>query len=105
MQNTHDAMEKADFPGLGTRYLIRSEATEGPRGLPHAFWNPGDEEARLLELISPGAFAQFFADVSPVLSVEGEPDFERVAEIQASYGLSMDFETIEPLIERHGLDA
>ena len=101
--------DRADFPRLGTRYLIRGEATGGrfalieheippralaapvhvheredeysfvlegrvgvqigeedlvagpgelvvkPRGIPHAFWNAGDETARLLELISPEA--------------------------------------------------
>src|SRR3954462_2731415 len=25
-----------------------------PRGIAHAFWNPGDEPTRVLELISPG---------------------------------------------------
>src|ERR671937_1813008 len=45
-----------------------------PRGIPHAFWNAGDEPARLLELISPGAFDQYFADLAPILSADGEPD-------------------------------
>jgi quercetin dioxygenase-like cupin family protein len=102
--------ERADFPALGNRFVVRSEDTGGrfaliehtvppralaapthvhenedeysfvlsgeigvqlgnevltagpgelvfkPRGVPHAFWNAGDEEARLLELISPGGF-------------------------------------------------
>ena len=74
-----------------------------PRGIPHAFWNAGDEEAVLLELISPGDFATYFDEISPILSGEGPPDVEKLAEIQARYALTMDFESIGPLIERHGL--
>ena len=74
-----------------------------PRGIPHAFWNAGDEEAVLLELISPGDFAGYFDEIAPILSGEGPPDVEKLAEIQARYALTMDFESIGPLIERHGL--
>ena len=31
-----------------------------PRGVPHAFWNAGDEPLRLLELISPAGFENYF---------------------------------------------
>ena len=74
-----------------------------PRGIPHAFWNPGDEETRVLEIISPAGFEQYFADLAPVLAGEGEPDFAALAVIQERYRLSMDFESIEALIARHGL--
>jgi mannose-6-phosphate isomerase-like protein (cupin superfamily) len=149
--------DRADLPGLGTRYLIRGADTDGrfaliehtipprglaapvhthehedeysyvlsgrlgalvggeeveagpgelvakPRGVPHAFWNAGDEPVRLLELISPGAFAQYFADLAPLLNAGGPPDFAALAEVQARYGLAMDFGSIGPLAERHGL--
>jgi hypothetical protein len=75
-----------------------------PRGIPHAFWNAGNEETVLLELISPGAFAEYFADLAPHLNREGPPDFEKLAEIQERYALSMDFDSIDHLIEQHGLD-
>ena len=151
--NTTDG-ERADFPKLGTRYLVRTdefaliehtipprslaapththeredeysfvlsgrvgvqigdesaEAGPGelvfkPRGIPHSFWNPGDEEARLLELISPGAFAGYFQEMAPHLNVEGPPDLAAVGEVQARYGLSMDPESIGPLMEAHGLE-
>jgi mannose-6-phosphate isomerase-like protein (cupin superfamily) len=76
-----------------------------PRRIPHAFWNPGDEEARLIELISPGGFERYFEEIAPMLNVEGPPDFEKLAAIQARYGLEMDPETIGPLTEKHGLRA
>jgi mannose-6-phosphate isomerase-like protein (cupin superfamily) len=80
------------------------ELVAKPRGIPHAFWNAGDEETVLLELISPGGFAEYFAELAPLLSGDGPPDFEKLAEIQARYGLTMDFDSIGPLIEQHGLN-
>jgi hypothetical protein len=82
--------------------ITRNRAPSSP-GLPHAFWNAGDEPARLLELVSPGAFDQYFADLAPILSAGGEPDFGAVAEIQARYRLTMDFESIALISERYGL--
>src|SRR4051812_38872226 len=73
-----------------------------PRAIPHAFWNPGDEETHLLELISPGDFAGYFTELSPVISAE-KPDFAKLAEIQARYGLSMEMDSIPRLVEQHGL--
>jgi mannose-6-phosphate isomerase-like protein (cupin superfamily) len=35
-----------------------------PRHVWHSFWNATDEPARLLEIISPAGFEQFFAQVS-----------------------------------------
>jgi quercetin dioxygenase-like cupin family protein len=76
-----------------------------PRGVPHAFWNSGEEEARLLELISPGAFEQYFVEMAPLLNAEGERDVERIGEVQAKYGLSMDIESVGALVKAHGLQA
>ena len=74
-----------------------------PRAIPHAFWNAGDEDCVLLELISPGEFAGYFDEIAPILSGDGPPDFERLAEIQRRYALTMDFESIGALMEQHGL--
>src|SRR3954469_19967948 len=32
-----------------------------PRGIPHAFWNAGDELVVFIEVISPAGFEQYFA--------------------------------------------
>ena len=74
-----------------------------PRGTAHAFWNAGDEDAVLLELISPGEFANYFDEIAPHLSGEGPPDFATLAQIQDRYALTMDFESIGRLVEQHGL--
>jgi quercetin dioxygenase-like cupin family protein len=76
---------------------------EKPRGVPHAFWNPGDEPARLLELISPAGFERYFEELAPILDGGGPPDMEALAEVRGRYELDMDPSTIETLIQRHGL--
>jgi quercetin dioxygenase-like cupin family protein len=74
-----------------------------PRGIWHAFWNAGDAPARLLEIISPAGFERFFAEVAPLFEGDGPPDFEAIARVQASYGLTMDFSSAERLTAEHGL--
>ncbi len=76
-----------------------------PRGIPHAFWNPADEETRVLEIISPAGFEQYFADLAPVLARPGEPDLQALGEIRIRYGLTMDMASRERLIKEHGLEA
>jgi mannose-6-phosphate isomerase-like protein (cupin superfamily) len=149
--------ERADFPSLATRYILRSDQTDGrfaliehripprglaapihthehedeysyvlsgrmgaivgdevveagpgefvfkPRGIPHSFWNAGDEEVRLLELISPGAFDQYFTDLAPLLAGGGPPDPEAMAVVRERYSLTVDPESIGTLTERFGL--
>jgi quercetin dioxygenase-like cupin family protein len=75
-----------------------------PRGIPHAFWNAGDEPARLLELISPAGFERYFEELAPVLQAEGPPDLERLAAIRDKYALSMDMGSREALTERYELN-
>ena len=73
-----------------------------PRGIPHAFWNAGDEPARLLELISPAGFENYFRELAPLLAA-GEADEAAIGEVAAGYELDIDFGTIPVLAERHGL--
>jgi len=73
-----------------------------PRGVPHAFWNAGDEPARLLELISPAGFENYFREMAPLLGA-GERDEAAIADILGRYALDLDFATIPTLAERHGL--
>ncbi|MDX6624305.1 MAG: hypothetical protein QOE75_2237 [Solirubrobacterales bacterium] len=76
-----------------------------PRGIPHAFWNAAEEKARVLELITPGGFERYFAELAPLLNTGEFPDLEAVAALCARYELAMDFESIGPLAERFGLSA
>ena len=73
-----------------------------PRGIAHAFWNAGDEDARLLEIISPAGFENYFREMAPLLCA-AERDQEAIGEVVARYELDIDFYTIPILAEKHGL--
>jgi len=90
--------------GDDVRVATVGELVVKPRGIPHAFWNAGDEHLRFVELISPGGFEQYFADLAPLLPPNRqEPDFAGLAAVQARYALSMDMESLGALIAEHGL--
>ena len=76
-----------------------------PRGVPHAFWNPADEPARALEIISPAGFERYFAELAPLFppANQGPLDEEAVGAVRDKYGLEMDMDSIPVLAERHGL--
>jgi hypothetical protein len=73
-----------------------------PRGVAHTFWNAGDEPARLLELISPAGFENYFREMAPLLGAT-DRDEAAIGEIAARYALEIDVSTIPVLAERHGL--
>ena len=73
-----------------------------PRGVAHAFWNAGDEPARLLELISPAGFEHYFRELAPLLAAT-ERDENAIGEVVARYQLDIDFTSVPTLAERHNL--
>ncbi len=73
-----------------------------PRGVPHAFWNAGDELVRLLELISPAGFEGYFRELSPLLR-DVEANGAAIGEVVARYDLEIDLASIPELLRRHGL--
>ena len=74
-----------------------------PRGLPHAFWNPTDQPARILEVISPGGFESYFAELGGILASPGPPDLAALGQLAARYELAMEPESIGRLASEHGL--
>jgi quercetin dioxygenase-like cupin family protein len=74
-----------------------------PRGVPHAFWNPADQPARLLEVISPAGFEQYFAGLADILSGSQPPDPGRLAALAGRYGLELDLASIPRLVAAYGL--
>jgi mannose-6-phosphate isomerase-like protein (cupin superfamily) len=74
-----------------------------PRGVAHAFWNAGEEPVRLLEIISPAGFENYFREMAPLLPPSEETG-PVIAGVAARYGLDIDFGTVPVLAERHGLD-
>jgi quercetin dioxygenase-like cupin family protein len=74
-----------------------------PRGVPHAFWNPSDQPARLLEIISPTGFEQYFAGLADILSGPESPDTGQLAALADRYGLDVDLASIARLAAAYGL--
>lgn len=73
----------------------------------HTFWNPGDDQLRFLEIITPGAFAGYFKDVAELLSDDGPRDEKTIKELHqlgTEYGFESDFSSIPELKERFDLD-
>ncbi len=71
-----------------------------PRGQWHTFWNAGDEPCRILEIIAPGGFEEMFAEMG------GDPELmagEGAAEMDARYGLQVDYDSIERICREQGL--
>src|SRR5436305_820132 len=73
-----------------------------PRALPHAFWNPTDEPARLLEIITPGGFETYFEELGEILGTP-EPDLARVGELAARHGMHLEPDSLPRLVAEHGL--
>jgi mannose-6-phosphate isomerase-like protein (cupin superfamily) len=73
-----------------------------PRGQWHTVWNAGDEPCRILEIISPGGFERYFAEIVDAAAA-GPLDPEWAARTSARYGLEIDAASIPGLCERFGL--
>jgi quercetin dioxygenase-like cupin family protein len=78
------------------------ELVAKPRGVPHAFWNADDTEARVLELISPAGFENYFRELAPLLAAGDQCGIRAVVE---RYDLEIDHSTIPALIEKHALQS
>src|SRR3954468_16861351 len=68
----------------------------------HTFWNAGDEPCRILEIISPAGFEDFFRELSDLGgAIKADP--EDLAALNERYGLLMKPESIPGLCEKYGL--
>ena len=73
-----------------------------PRNQWHTFWNAGDEPARILEIIAPAGFEQFFRELSAMGGALNVPP-EQLAELAERYGHELQPDTVPGLLERFGL--
>ena len=73
-----------------------------PRNQWHTFWNAGDTPARVLEIISPSGFENYFRELGTELR-SGKPEPQRLAALCSRYELDMDLGSIPGLIERFGV--
>jgi mannose-6-phosphate isomerase-like protein (cupin superfamily) len=85
--------------GEETIYVEAGELAFKPRDQWHTFWNPGDEPARVLELISPGGFEHFFRELDEMMK-NGNLDPES---LERRYGIEHDMESMSRICAEHGL--
>ena len=80
------------------QYIIK------PRGIFHTFWNAGNERIRFIEVITPGNFEYYFAELAPFLETGKAPQMDKVRETGAKYGLIVDPKGAEDIIKKYGLN-
>src|SRR3954467_14691080 len=73
-----------------------------PRNQWHTFWNAGDEPCRILEIIAPAGFENFFRELDGMGGALAA-DPAALAALNARYGMEMQPETVPGLVERFGL--
>ena len=73
-----------------------------PRRIMHTFWNAGPDPVRLIEIITPAGFEDFFADFGEMLRTGGF-DPARMAELAADHGTTYDVTWVPELEERYGI--
>jgi mannose-6-phosphate isomerase-like protein (cupin superfamily) len=78
------------------------ELVHKPRGQWHTFWNAGHAPCRILEIISPAGFEQFFAELVALGGV-AQAGAQQLGELCARYALEMDPGSIPGLVERFGV--
>jgi hypothetical protein len=79
-------------------YLIK------PRGIPHAFWNPSEQEpALILEIIWPPALADAFREMVAAEQRPGGPDRAELVAIAKKYAVRPNPELVPELVDRHGV--
>lgn len=74
-----------------------------PRRIPHAFWNPDDGPARVLEIITPSGLEEMFARFGE-LGARGELTPVTMAETAARWGSTMFMDWVPDLMERYQLE-
>ena len=71
-----------------------------PRGRWHMFWNAGDGQLRVLEVIAPGGLEELFRRLA---EPGGEYDPATLPALAAEYGNDVDFEATMSLAQQHNL--
>src|SRR3954464_5244294 len=72
-------------------YAEVGDLVQKPRDQWHTFWNAGDEPCRILEIIAPGGFENYFDEIVDA-AAQGPLDVEWLGGLAARYGLDVDLE-------------
>jgi mannose-6-phosphate isomerase-like protein (cupin superfamily) len=73
-----------------------------PRDVWRTFWNATDQSGRLLEIISPAGFDQFFAELAALVA-SGLADTDAIAALNSGYGLQADPDGTARIAAEHRL--
>ncbi|WP_370942231.1 cupin domain-containing protein [Amycolatopsis sp. cg5] len=72
----------------GEEHIVESGASLlMPRGVPHMFHNPFDEETRIVAVVSPGGLENYYRALSEL--PPGPRDMAKIAGIMARFGLRL----------------
>ncbi|MEO7397409.1 MAG: cupin domain-containing protein [Ilumatobacteraceae bacterium] len=85
-----------EFIAVAGSYILK------PRGIQHTFWNPGPEPARIIELITPAGFEEFFRRVTKLANADELTD-ELMESMAAEYGTTVSMDWVDDLVDRYGL--
>jgi uncharacterized cupin superfamily protein len=76
--------------GSDRTILNVGDAFMAPANIPHAFVALGTEPAHMLFVFDPaGEMEGFFAEYAPIVSVDGEPDRKKLAEVYEKHGMKV----------------
>lgn len=87
---------KVQIAGPG-QYIVK------PKDTFHTFWNSTDQRIRFVEIIAPGTFEYYFAEMAPFLLKDQPPQMDKVRETAAKYGLIIDPYAADEIIKTYGL--
>ena len=79
------------------KYIVK------PRSIFHTFWNSGDERIRFIEIITPGSFESYFAEMAPFLLPGQPPQIDKIRKTAAKYGLIVDPYAADKIIKQYKL--
>ena len=65
--------------------------------------NAGDHPVRFVDIITPGNFEYYFAELAPFLLPGQPPQMDRVRETVAKYGLIIDPFAADKIVKKYGL--
>lgn len=75
-----------------------------PRGQMHAMWNAGSTPGRIVEIIIPGGFEQYFGDLGDLMAA-GVTDRAALGALAEKYGVTYGHpEWLDDVVRRYGLN-
>ncbi len=74
-----------------------------PRGVMHTFWNASSQPARVLEIIAPAGFEQYFAELGELVSANVPADDPRRLGLAQKYHIEYDRSRIADLVRTYHL--